>query len=166
MTSMPRSGPHHLSAQRVELLQRGRSNVRFAYWRAACMALGATGCIYLGPITLLEDENVPPAIYGHTGDASCQEAFPELEEALCVDYDDYVVYVIAEDVNDDALEFYWWGSVSGPIENAVASASAGKQSSTVRLQPGDMIDGEVLKCVVSGGSPTDVTVSWTLVVNR
>ncbi len=165
MTQMPRSGRHALATSLAGFSGSLLGRVVLRAWHGACFSLLVTGCIYLGPITLLEEENVPPLVYSHTRDAHCQEDYPELEEALCVDYDDFVVYVIAEDADDDALEFYWWGSISGAIENAVASASAGKQSSQVSLSPEEMIDGEILECVVSDGSDTDVKVTWTLVVN-
>jgi len=130
------------------------------------MALGATGCIYIGPVTLLEDENVPPEIVGHTQDANCELQDTGLENpVLCVTHEEYPVFVIADDQDDDALSFFWWASRSGWIENAVASAADDKQSSLVKLSPSEMVDGETLECRVDDGSNTDVKVIWTLVVN-
>ncbi len=166
MTRMPRFGTRHSKTERADFFRSRAVAGVLALWHGACCFLFATGCIYLGPITLLEDENVPPEIVGITSDPLCEPDDTGLVDALCVSYDDYLVFVIASDLNEDALEFYWWGSMSGPIENAVASTSSGNHSSKVLLSPEDMIDGEILECVVSDGSGTDVTVSWTLVVNQ
>jgi hypothetical protein len=127
------------------------------------------GCIYLGPITLLVDENVPPEIFAATSDASCQEQYPELDNALCVypsgTGEGTKVFVIAQDQNDDALEFAWLGSTSGLIEDAIPSSSGDFQSSEVELYPDEVYDGEILTCYVGDGSDDpEARREWTLVV--
>jgi hypothetical protein len=126
------------------------------------------GCIYLGPITLIVDENVPPEIYAAYTDASCQEQHPDVVDALCIypssTGEGTKIFVIALDQNDDALEFTWLGSMSGLIEDDVPSSSGEFQSSEVELTPEDAIDGEILTCLVSDGSPDVQQRTWTLVV--
>ena len=111
---------------------------------------------------------MPPEIFAAYTDASCQEQNPGIDNALCV-YQSGIgegtkVFVIALDENDDALEFTWWGSMSGIFPDAVPSSSGEFQSSEVELTPEDVIDGEELTCSVSDGSPGLQTRTWTLVV--
>jgi hypothetical protein len=135
-------------------------------WHAACFSLACTGCIYLGPITLIVDENVPPEIYAASTDVNCQEQFPEESNALCIypstTGEGTKVFVIARDDNDDALVFTWIGG-DGFINDAVPSSSGEFQSSEVELTPDDVMDGEVLTCAVSDGLAS-VEKTWTLVV--
>lgn len=168
MTWMPRSQlsspPHPPTGSRASRLAWGH----LARWHAACFLLFSPGCIYLGPITLLVDENVPPEIFAAYTDAACQEQYPELHEALCVypsaTGEGTKVFVIALDENDDALEFAWVGSMSGLFGDAVPSSNGEFQSSEVELLPSDVIDGEELTCTVSDGESQRATRTWTLVV--
>ena len=141
-----------------------RGRPRGAGWHVPCFTLVCSGCLYIGPITLLEDENVPPEIMSHTdGLVYCpDDGYAEGE--MCIVNQQQLVFLTAMDENDDALEFYWWGTGSGPIENAVTSSSGEFQTSNIRLSPADVIDGEELKCSVSDGSSDTKTQTWTLVV--
>ena len=125
-----------------------------------------SGCLYIGPVTLYVDENVPPLILSHTdGSLGCSDLEYEGEEdPLCIEREQQLVFVTARDEDDDALEFYWEGTGSGPIENAVTSAAGNRQTSMVYLSPADVIDGERLRCTVSDGGPQEVIQSWYLVV--
>ncbi len=168
MTWMPRSRPPTPTSTRAQPRASGLSRPLLARWHAACCLLFTTGCIYLGPITLIVDENVPPEIFAAYTDADCQAQYPDLQDAVCIypssTGEGTKVFVIALDENDDALEFTWWGSMSSFFEDAVPSSSGDFQSSEVELTPEDVIDGEILTCTVSDGSTEQRTRTWTLVV--
>jgi hypothetical protein len=166
MTWMPWSqppAPPAISASSPTILLAKRL---LAPWHAACFAVLCAGCLYVGPITLLVDENVPPEIFAASTDVSCQEQFPDEMNALCIypstTGEGAKVFVIARDDNDDALVFTWIGG-DGFIEDAVPSSSGDFQSSEVELTPDDVMDGEVLTCSVSDGLAS-VEKTWTLVV--
>ncbi len=168
MTWMPRSLPLPPTSPRAAFSASRLAGRSLARWHAACFLLFSTGCLYLGPITLLVDDNVPPEIFAAYADASCQEQYPDIQDALCIysggTGEGTKVFVIALDENDDALEFFWYGSMSGTIPDAVPSSSGDFQSSEVVLTPADVINGEVLTCAVGDGSPQRDTRTWTLVV--
>jgi len=168
MISMPRSQhPAPISARAASHTSR-LPWPPLARWHAACCALLCTGCIYLGPITLLVDENVPPEIFASYTDAACQLENPKLQDPLCVypsgTGEGTKVFVIALDENDDALEFFWAGSMSGPFDDDVPSSNGEFQSSEIELTPDNVIDGELLTCTVSDGESQRATRTWTLVV--
>ncbi len=167
MTWMPRSQQSNANTTTAASARSGRSAWLLGPWHAACFTLVCTGCIYLGPVTLLVDENVPPEIFAAYTDAACQQENPELQDPVCVyssgTGEGTKVFVIALDENDDALEFNWWGSMSGIIGNPVPSSSGEFQSSEVTLFPEDVIDGEQLRCRVSDGE-YEASRTWTLVV--
>lgn len=167
MTWMPRSHPVFRPAVRAAPYWKRLAGHHLAWWHAACFALGTTGCLYVGPINLLVDENVKPEIEAAYTDVRCKEQYPELVDPVCIypssTGEGTKVFVIARDENDDALEFTWFGSQSYFFDNAVPSSSGEFQSSELELTPDDVHDGEQLTCTVSDGSESDER-TWTLVV--
>ncbi|MFH1464880.1 MAG: hypothetical protein ABIO70_10895 [Pseudomonadota bacterium] len=140
-------------------------------WHVACCASLCTGCLYLGPITLLEEENVPPEIVGKVdGSIFCDEENKDILDVLCVVWlPDRVqkVFVIAQDQNGDPLDFYWWGDSSGPFEDANTFPTGERMASEIEITPEDVIDGEELNCVITDGVPGSQTGwTWNVVVQE
>jgi len=134
-------------------------------WHVACVSIGCAGCLYLGPIDIIEDENVPPEIFESTPDGCyCNGDYQEIANALCLSGTELKVFTIATDADDDALEFLWSGSVSGVVEDASYSGQGDYQYSSVMLSSAEVYDGESLSCTVSDGSPNRVFREWTVVV--
>jgi len=134
----------------------------------ACIVIGCAGCPYWGPITLLEAENLPPRILSHTdGTLYCSEDdLPEEDEmdVLCVAFDEQPVFVTATDDDGDSLEFHWEGSASGRIGDAENTQDGDLYTSKVALDRDTLVDGEILECWVSDGSPDFKRQPWTVVV--
>ncbi len=128
MTWMPRSQPLHASTPGSPFVGHGLVRTVFTQWHALCGVLLCTGCLYIGPVTLLVDENVPPEIYASSTDTPCQEQYPELVNPLCVyergTGEGTKVFVSATDDNDDVLDFIWWGTMSGFFDDDVPSTAS------------------------------------------
>jgi hypothetical protein len=140
-------------------------------WHAACCASLCTGCLYLGPITLLEEENVPPEIVGKVdGSLFCDEEYKDLPDVLCVVWlPDRVqkVFITAWDENGDALDFLWMGSASSVFEDANTFPTGDRTTSEIEITPEDVIDGETLYCTISDGFPGgDTPWHWNVVVQE
>lgn len=111
------------------------------------------------------EENVPPEILSHTdGTVNCGNLQDVPVDALCFAFDEQQVHVTATDADDDVLEFFWEGTVSGPIGDAVPIEGDDIQGSQVFLFKSEVVDGEELRCTVSDGSEDRKIQAWTIVV--
>ncbi len=134
----------------------------------ACILFGCAGCPYWGPITLIQDENMPPEILSHTdGTLYCaDDDVPDTggQDVLCVAFDGQPVFVTATDPDGDTLDFHWEGSASGRIGNAETTQDGDLSTSKITLDRRTLLDGEDLDCWVSDGSPDFKRQAWTVVV--
>ncbi len=131
----------------------------------ACIAAACTGCLYIGPINPYLDENHPPEIVSYyDGTLSCEDLGVEGENMVCFAVDEQVIYLLARDPDEDALEFIWERSVNGLIYDAQSTVTGTAQSSFVTLFPEDVDDGEQIKCRVWDGSQSEQVQVWTVAV--
>lgn len=135
------------------------------YWLASCLFLGASGCLYTGPVLLEPDVNTPPEIHSYLdGRLTCDDQTLEEygEDTICITDADQIVFLTAIDEDDDVLDFYWEGSGSGVIATSVETYTGDFQTSQITLYRESVVDGEELRCTVSDGSQDWTTQSWTL----
>lgn len=131
------------------------------------MVLGCTHCLYMGPLIMESEENQAPEIKSWTdGSPAClgYGITPDGEdEMLCLAKEPVNVYVSAVDPDNDALDFFWVGSASGPIGDSYNTFMGDFQVSEVVILAGEMMDGEQVVCTVSDG-PNDIDRDWTILV--
>jgi hypothetical protein len=160
VTPMPRSS----HPGNVTTASRRRFKSLFATWYASCWFIGCTGCVYYGPIDVQTEDNKPPNILSWTdGTVYCDDQNVD-PETLCFVLDEQQVFVTADDEDGDVLDFFWEGSVSGPIGDAMPISGNDIQGSQVFLLKADVVDREELRCTVSDGSDDRTTRKWQISV--
>lgn len=124
----------------------------FTPWPAACFLLGQSGCFYLGPEPILE-ENVQPTIVATAFEDGTDIQIGPLGQS---------VYVIADDADDDELRFSWLLSEDGYVGTAYPIAEG--DGSQVDFISDPDLDGQLLDCIIEDHVTERVRLTWRLEV--
>lgn len=114
------------------------------------MLIGVSGC-YFGPIELV-DSNEPPTFK----DSNYLDG-----ETIVIQSERQFIYVYVQDEEPEFLTFSWTLSHDGIIPDAESYLDGRSQVSLSNTN--ELLDGQVLRCLVSDGSQT-ASMSWPLEV--
>jgi hypothetical protein len=116
------------------------------------LGLGVSGCFYLGPEPILE-ENVPPEVVASNFEDGAAIQIGPLGQS---------VYVIADDADGDELRFSWLLSEDGYVGTAYPIAEG--DGSQVDFIADPDLDGQFLECLIEDQISDSVRLRWQLEV--
>ena len=78
---------------------------------------------------------------------------------LIVNRNDFRVWVVARDEDDDALSFTW--ITPDPFPEVTTTSNDQSYTSVLTIQPEDVSSGQSIRCIISDGNfDEDVEVRW------